>query len=235
MISVICACNNQEVFEKMLLCSLNKQTISDWELIVVDAKKEGLPSASAALNWGADRANGNILLFVHQDVEFLRDNILELIEMYCAEYDFGVAGVAGRALNENDVYASVIQGKEKSPAGEQLISPRETDSLDECLFFIKKDNFKGFEDLGETWHFYAVEYSQKCRLNGEKIMLFPLEIYHLSPGWSLDNSYWKTLKLFAKKSKGKVKYIITTMGVYRNNFLLPFYILYRKFKKRLKG
>lgn len=235
MISVICACNNQEILNKMLIPSLKKQSITNWELIVINTKEEGLTSASAALNSGADRSSGDILLFAHQDIEFLQTDILERIEKYSSDYEFGVGGVAGRALSEPYVYSSVIHGKEREPAGIKITEPRSTDSLDECIFFMKKESFKRFDDLGDTWHFYAVEYSQRCKLNGEKVMLFPLEIYHLSPGWSLNNSYWKTLKLVAKKYKGKLKYIITTMGIFRNDASLPLHIAYRKLKMRIKG
>lgn len=235
MISVICASNKQDILEKMLIPSLKMQINANWELIVIDAKKEGLNSASEALNMGANIAHGDILLFVHQDVEFLRDDVLERLERFCLDYDFGVGGVAGRALNETDVYTSVIHGADRKPAGIMIAEPRETDALDECMFFVKKDSFKRFDDLGKTWHFYAVEYSQRCKLSDEKVMLFPLEIYHLSPGWSLDNTYWKTLKSVAKKYKKELKYIVTTMGIFRNSASLPLHIAYRKLKMKLKG
>ena len=235
MISVICAWNNKDLLEKMLLSSLKKQSYHDWELIAINAKEEHLFSASATLNLGAERAKGDILLFAHQDIEFLKEDALERLNEYCNNYEFSVGGVAGRTLNETRVYSSVIHGTKRNQAGVMLTIPCETDALDECMFFIKRDQFKRFENFGDTWHFYAVEYSQRCKLNGEKVMLFPLEVYHLSPGWSLDNSYWKTLKLVAKKYKGKLNYIITTMGVFRNDVSLPLHIAYRKLKMKLKG
>ena len=45
MISIICPVNNYNIL-KMLTDSLNKQTIKDYELILIDSKKMGFKSAA---------------------------------------------------------------------------------------------------------------------------------------------------------------------------------------------
>lgn len=182
MISVICAYNNAEILHKMLVPSLEKQTCRDFELISVNAKEHGFTGAAQTLNYGASVAKGEILVFVHQDIELLSETFIDQLNEFCTTYDFGVAGVAGGVAKKKKVYSSVTMDSDHRIAGERATQPMEVDTLDECLFFVKRDRFKGFTDYG-TWHFYAVEYALRCKLGGEKIMLFPLEVYHLSPGW----------------------------------------------------
>lgn len=234
MISIICACNDKKIMETMLKSSLKNQTYQDFELLIIDAKHHGFKSASQTLNYGVSLAKGNILLFIHQDVELFDKNILESIVEFDNKYNYGIAGVCGVVeTGEYQNYSSVLVGYDKHQTGIQNRIIREIYALDECLFFINKKNFLGFDDLGNTWHFYAVDYSIKCQKSGLKVMLIPNQIYHLSPGWSLDYSYFDTLKLIAHKYPDE-KHIRTCMGVFKNNNTLSAYCLYRKFKIFIK-
>lgn len=230
MISVICACNNEKIYGEMLLPSILKQTVTDYEVIKINAAEKGLKGAANTFNYGAKQAKGDILLFVHQDVELLSDTFFEELIKYSDENDFAVAGVAGVAVNEKKVYSSVVMDVNRVQAGIKNTAVRYVESVDECLFIIKRDNFKGFKDYG-TWHFYAVEYSLRARALGEKAIIFPLEIYHLSPGWSFDASYWQTLKA-VEKDFPKLKYIPTTVACFPNN---KFWWFKQWVKKRLNS
>lgn len=235
MISIIVACNHFEILEKYLAASLKTQSFKDYELIVVDTKRQMFFSAAKALNYGASLAKGNLLVFAHQDICLLeRDALQELWD--CAwNNDFGLAGVAGAiGKNKFEVASSVIMGDKRIQAGIPNKSICRCYALDECLMITKKESFKGFDDLGETWHFYGVEYSYRCLLKQEKVLLFPIDVYHASAAKSLDKNYFDTLKLFAKKYP-KEKLIRTCCGYFKNNGLLDSYCLYRKFKLFLKG
>lgn len=234
MISVVCATNDEVMLKKMLVASLKRQTNQNYELIVVDSKKLGFTSSDKALNYGASLAKGEILMFVHQDVELISDRFLDQLEAFSKDNDFGIAGVCGVvSTGEYVVYSSVIMGTNHIQAGRKNTEVRDIYALDECLFIIKKKDFVGFDDLGKTWHFYAVDYSIRCHQKNKKVLLFPLEIYHLSPGWSLNYSYFDTLLVVAKKYPD-IKKIKTCMGVFSNNLALPIYCSYRKFKLWLK-
>lgn len=239
MISVICACNNKKLFEEMLLPSVKRQKCGEWEMICVDGKEHGFSSAAETLNFGASLAKGDILLFVHQDIEFLSDDCFDRITAFCQTENLGVGGAAGSVAAEKSVYSSVLMDADRRQAGKECKEPTEADSLDECCFFMKRENFKGFDDYGSTWHFYAVEYSFRCRLAGERVMVFPVPVYHLSPGWSLDGSYFKTLKKVGKRYRGKLKVISTTMGIYKLgplfNLNVAAHRLKAKIKKLIKG
>jgi len=228
MISVICACNNEKIYNDMLLPSIKKQTVTDYEVIKLNSAELGLSGAANTLNYGAKLAKGDLLMFVHQDVELLSENFFADLIKFSRENDFAIAGVAGVVTKEKQVYSSVVMDVNRVQAGIKNTSVKEVDSIDECLFIIKKDNFKGFKDYG-TWHFYAVEYSIRAKQKGERVLLFPLEIYHLSPGWSFNASYWQTLKAI-EKDYPKLKYIPTTVACFPNSRL---WWLKQRVKKKL--
>ena len=233
MISIICACNNDEIYQKMLVKSLDVQTYRDYELIKLDAKVLGLSSAASVLNYGASLAKGDLLLFVHQDVEFLKENFLQTLVDYADKLEFGIAGVAGAIAGEKIFFSSVINGLDYKQAGIKNVSVKEVDALDECLLLIKRDKFQGFKEYN-SWHFYGVEYSLRCKRSKEKVLILPLEVYHLSPGWSLNENYWDTLKKVAK-DYNEFKVIPTTVGQFRNGRLLWFSIFFTKMKIKIKS
>lgn len=220
-ISVICPWTDDRVRKELLEASLDRQTFRDFELIPLNNRELGMDRASAVLNEGVRRARGEMLVFAHQDVELLDPDFLGRLWEYGRAYDFGIGGVAGPVDGMETVWASVVQGEKREQVGVKLEVPREADSCDECLFFIKKKGFMGFADLGATWHFYAVEYSLHCRTEGKKVMLFPLPVYHASPGWSIDEGYWRTLDRVAERYRGRVKAIPTTLGVFTLDGLYP--------------
>ncbi len=213
-ISIICPYTDENIRKEHLDKSLVRQSIQNYELIALKGSELGLNSAAQVLNEGAKRSSGDILVFVHQDIELLDSLLLQKIITYCDTYEFGIAGVAGVAGDDFRVHSSVVQGRKKTQVGDVVTEPIEAWSCDECFFFVKKERFRGFADLGPVWHLYSVEYSLRCSLYEEKTMLFPLEIYHLSPGCSLDVSYWKTLAVVAKRYRGKLEMIPTVFGVF---------------------
>ena len=234
-LSFICATNDKKTLNEMLMASLKKQKNQDFELIVIDAKEHGFKSASETLNYGASIAKGGYLCFVHQDIEFLNNDAVDKIIDYFNSNDFGIAGVAGetgKTKKEYTVYSSVIMDKERKQAGILLNTQREAYSVDECVMFVKKYQFKQFDNYGDSWHFYGVEYSLRCVKNNEKVLLFPINIYHKSSG-VLNNSYWDTLNLVAKKHKD-VKVIKTCCGNFNNNCIISLYCFAHKVKNVLK-
>lgn len=171
----------------MLITSLKKQSFKDYETIIVNAKEHNFKNASETLNYGASLAEGDILVFCHQDIDLVDFDFLNKLKVYCDRYDFGIAGVAGIAA-DNKVYSNICHGKNKNDIV-GILSQKVMDlvSVDECLFIIKKDKFNNFDYTNKTWHLYAVDYSYSCLKNNEKVLLFPLRLYHLSPGYSLND------------------------------------------------
>lgn len=233
MLSLIVPITNEEIYQSMLVNSLNKQSFHDFEIIKIDAKEHPFNNAAEALNYGVSLAKGDIYIFCHQDIELIDEDGLEKIVAFSKEHDFGVLSVAGVKIGNKEVFASVTQGKNHSPAGSSLNEVMSIDVVDECLFVIKKENFEPFKNYG-SWHFYAVErclyYKYKKSMNN---YLIPIEIYHLSPGWSLDNSYWNTLIKVAKDYK-EAPYITTTICNIKNNGSLKIKVFFKRIKSFIK-
>lgn len=225
MISIICVYNNAEIMKKYLLASLEKQTFKDYEIIKVDSKKYGFKSADEALNYGAMQAIGDLLLFCHQDVSF-NDNCLYEIESYCKKYDFGLAGVAGTLFDKIGIFSNIFHGENHDNAGQMINQVTPCATLDECLLIVKKNDFMKFNSY-ESWHLYGTEYSLRCHQSQKKVLIFPIELFHLSPGWSLNNSYWKAVVKICKDYKN-FKTIPTTVARFKNNCFLKFEILKMK-------
>ena len=227
-ISVICIFNNTELLNRFLLPSIEKQKYLNYEILLIDSEKLKFTKAADALNYGYSVSLGDILLFVHQDVELLDCQTLSQIADFCSDHEFGIAGVAGIVQNEKKVYSSVIQGDSKQNVGEKASHIIYADSVDECLFFFKRNSFKEFDDLGNTWHLYAVDYSIKCKLKNEDVVIVPIKVYHYSPGLSLDDSYWKAVISLGKLYKNKIHKIPTVFGVFPNNGFLFIYIMLKR-------
>ncbi len=233
-LSFICASNDKNVLERMLLASLKKQNNQNYELIIVDAKERGFSSASEALNYGASIAKGRCLCFCHQDIEFLEEDAVDMIIHCFDSCEFAFGGVAGIASDPSGykgyrIHSSVTQGDDHHQAGIAINGIEECVVVDECCMFCKKDAFKGFDDYGATWHFYGVEYSQRCQNEGGKVLLFPVSVYHLSTG-SVNASFWDTLRKYAKRNK-KNKVLVSCCGVWKNNWTLPILCFLHKYKK----
>ncbi|MDY4857711.1 MAG: glycosyltransferase [Candidatus Onthovivens sp.] len=236
MLSIICVFNNEEILNKYLLSSLSKQSFQDYEIILIDSVKMNFKSAAKALNYAVNLAKGEVYIFVHQDIKFLSDDVLNKINEYSLKYQFGIGGVAGRINNSKGTISSIKMGEDFVDGGIQDIKEVvEVDTLDECLFFIKKENFLGFdEDLGDTYHLFATDYCYKAKLNNQKIYLFPLNVYHLSKGDSMNENYFKTLYKIGRKYHKKIKYLHTTCVTLTNNIFLKFFCFINIIKLKLK-
>ena len=233
MISIICAYNNESILKTFLIESLKNQKNTQYELILVNSKESHFNSASEALNYGAQKAKGTLLVFCHQDISFLSDNVLEQIQNFDDKFEYGIAGVAGVNFDSNIVLSSIVQGENKQNAGTPIDFVQSVATVDECLFFVKRNHFLEFTNLGKTWHLYSVEYSLRCIEEKEKVLLLPISsVWHLSPGWSLDSTYFATLNKIRKLHRN-MPIIPTTIGFFRNNAFLPIYIFLKIVQMRI--
>ena len=217
MISVICPYNNKALFSH-LQSLIAKQPFVDYEVVGVDTTERSFKSAAECLNYAVSISSGDILLFCHQDIEFLDKNSFQYISDFCATHDFGIVGVAGAKASDKRVYSKVWHGQKRVLAGTEIFDTKEVDAVDECLFFIKKDNFEPFSDYGKTWHMYAVDYSLRCKSNGQKVLVVPLPIHHYSEGKSLNSNYYDVLLLLAKRFKKSFKVIMTPCATINTRF-----------------
>lgn len=242
MISIICPYNNREVLYHALLNSLKNQQGVSYELITINANEHGFLSASETLNYAGRKATGDYLIFVHQDVIFESRYVLREIYSLCTQYDFGIAGVAGCVKTDGiiQVISKIHHGGERQLAGSisNFNIPQTVDSLDECLLIIPKDVFTlfAFSDIGKTWHLYGTDYSLKMKINCRSVLVFPINFWHLSDGFSLNLNYYHSVFRLVDLYKKHFKEIITIYGTWptqKSRLLVK--LLYRELRFWVRG
>jgi len=241
MISIVCVYNDDKTVRELLLKSLEKQTVP-YELIKIDNTDNHFASAAEALNYGGDRAKGDYIMFVHQDVSLLSDTWLaEAENILNGLPGLGIAGVAG-AADERGVIGNLEQGVLPKRAWSTPIkSPERVQTLDECLVIVPKKMFDGMQFDAKTcngWHLYAVDYCLSCLEAGHNAYALPLETYHRSDGMSIGNGprasiilklglsytayprdYYRVLKAVLHKHK-EAGSIYTTCGIWKTGYPL---------------
>lgn len=141
MISIICVYNNDKILNECLKESLQLQKQIEYETIFVDSRKYKFHSAAEALNYAGNLANGEYLIFLHQDI-VLVDNTLSEIYDYCKNNQFGIMGVAGAKYDYGEIvdYSKIVHGLKKKNASTNydFRGPLQVDTLDECLLVIPR-------------------------------------------------------------------------------------------------
>lgn len=223
MISVVTVYNNKEILDEYLIKSLNNQS-GDYDLILVNNTTGRFKSAAEALNYGARKASGTFIVFVHQDVSFDSEFLFELEETIQGINNLGIAGLAGVSESTPGVISNIKQGESSETVGKNRIeTATKVQTLDECLMVIPKSVFEILEFDEETcddWHLYGVDYSLSIKSHGYDSYVLPLSIHHRSPGYSMSEGYDVTLKKMLKKHKNNYKMIYTTLGNYHTSLPL---------------
>jgi len=215
-VSLICVYNKKSVYNDILIESLKKQTIK-CELIGIDNSNGRFSSAAAALNYGVTLSHGNLLIFVHQDIEFTTEHSLEELIKRLSVLERGdVAGVAGEIVLDGKrvCCTSITFGKHRmSYKAIPINETREVESLDECLFAMLRETWednKLNESVCNGWHFYAVEACYHARKHNHHVYVVKSSLNHLSASGTLDNGYYSTLSALCEHYKNSFPYIVST-------------------------
>lgn len=220
-ISVICVFNNQQQYESQLLTSLNAQN-TEYELIPVDNRNGAFSSAAKALNYGAAKAHGNVLIFSHQDIFLKAPNELEELAKAIADLpDGNIVGTQGvrepsRIYYENLTAGNTYNGELLHNYEKQLYP---VSCVDEGLFGMTANTWKNHpfdEVLCNNWHLYCVEACLFARSHGHCVYVYPSQIHHFSRG-KISLGYMKNLKTLCKVYRKDFKYIWTTCYKVRTN------------------
>ena len=227
MISVVCVYNNPEILDNLLLKSLKTQSL-DYELILMDNTNNQFKSAAEALNKGGTKANGDYIMFVHQDIDLKSSEWLKDAETTLNSLEnLGIAGVAGVSpWDEDEKVSNITQGSPpRKISDEHIETPQNVQTLDECLFIIPTSVFnilKFDEVICSGWHLYAVDYCLSAINRGLDVFVIPSEVHHSSPGNSMSEDYYSTLENLLEKHKKYHRFVFTTMGGWTS--LYPLYI-----------
>lgn len=213
-ISVICVYNNKNQFEMQLKQSLYDQNV-EYELVELDNENGRFSSAAEALNYGAKLAQGDVLIFSHQDIYFKESDGLSKLSKAIEECGKGsIVGTQGVSDGSMIYYTNLTSGNrlEKRMIRDFDEAPIEVSCIDEGLFGMMKSTYQVHpfdEELCDNWHLYAVEQCLWARKNGNHVYSYPLQIHHFSRG-HISRSYMKGLIKIAKYYRKSNKYIWTT-------------------------
>ena len=221
-VSVICVYNNKSVFENQLLKSLKKQNMQ-YELIAIDNSNNKFSSAASALNYGAQEASGDVLIFSHQDIYLKRSNELEFIATIIYNQKCGdIVGTQGVREPSKVYYTNITAGKIYDQTiinnyEEQLY---EVSCVDEGFFGMKKNTWEKLkfnEELCDNWHLYCVEMCLHTRKTGGNVYVWPAQLHHFSMG-TITLGYMRNLKKLCGVYRKDFKYIWTTCYKVRTNY-----------------
>lgn len=239
MISIVCVYNNEKTLSNYLLKGLKNQTLNH-ELILLDNTKKTFKSAAEALNIGGKKANGDYIIFIHQDIFLGFNSCLEVFERTIKKLrNLGIAGIAGTVEKKNNkeefIFANMTHGIPPTHISKfKLKNPIEAQTLDECLIIIPRRIFNKIqfdEKICDHWHFYAVDYCLSIKRYGFDSYILPIDsIHHKSaPGYS--EEFYLTLERVLKKHKKHSKRIYATMGKFSTSFFLKVLKIRRLLKK----
>lgn len=243
-ISLITVYNNLTLLNEMI-DSAKKQLNVDVEYILIDNREHQFLSAASALNHGANQATGDVLVFLHQDIEFETNYALKKIYDFANENKsviFGASGVKRyTGKNKIHIYSAMWEGVDKNGVEwkskyNTLDEPIKCFTLDECLIACHRNCMKyvRFDDIVcDGWHLYAADLCLQAGLiDGLDVMVIPMDyVWHKSRG-TADETYLYAQNKLAKKYKGKYRIINTTNGYqFTNPFLRSMLNAYRNLRK----
>lgn len=206
MITIVCVYNNIGLFNNIFKESLERQNVK-YELIALDNTKNEYKSAAKALNYGAKKATGKYIMFVHQDVELNSDFWLKKVEKYLDNISnlgiAGVAGMSGKGRNYEDRRRGYISNRGKL-WGEPFEKYKDVQTLDELLLIAPKsvfDKLQFDEKRFDHWHCYGVDYCLSLKKIGLNPYVIPFFVYHRSPAANRNNLLKYQQRLYNKHKK----------------------------------
>jgi hypothetical protein len=203
--SVVCA-SNGPVLKRNLLASPCLGPGSRHEVILVS----NCPSAAVGLNFGIEKAEGEWVACVHQDVYLPKgwDRCLAH-QLREAERQFGPVGVAGvYGVGEVESPRSsrlplgatrigwVVDRKRVLRDGPEL--PARVATLDELLLVVRRDSTMRFDpELG--FHLYGADICIQAHERGLAVVALEALCHHNSASVGLPDAFFASADVFASK------------------------------------
>ena len=221
-ISVICVYNDKQRMNEQLKKTLSDQACT-YDFVPVNNVNNQFKSAAEALNFGALKAKGDILVFAHQDIIFKTQNELSLFAKYIADYPVGtILGVAGAVEGRKENIGIYTSGEKYDPRLLTTVSaPIQVSCVDEFLFGMRKETYIRHdfdEKLCNSWHLYAVELCLYNRKNGGAVYVVPVNVHHFSKG-KINLKYMDGLVELSDKYRKDFKRIWTTCYKINTNYI----------------
>lgn len=186
-----------------------------YEIIKVD--NPGLMGICEAYNLGAEKANFDYLLFLHEDTEFVTTNWGEKLLPLLVDEKNGVIGLAGSTYVPNvpfawwDKYENTIMNiqqfnKKSEIRNYSITENKEAIVLDGVFLACRRivwQEFKFNPDI-KSFHAYDLDFSVRVSKKYNNIILHSIKLKHFSEG-NPDNEWWNSIlesrKFFTAPSK----------------------------------
>ena len=201
-LAIISAVNNDAILRSCLLASPDVQSAG--EVIV----QKGFYSAAAAYNSGIDKANSDLLVFVHQDVYLPRGWIkclrkaLELLLI--SDPHWGVLGVWGDRYSggpPGHLYWTGVDGT----AGEPFDGLLEVRSLDEVVLILRKSSGLRFDERVPGFHLYGTDICLEARRRGRRCYVFAGFCVHNTNVYNmLPSDFWRSYLFVRRKWRSEL-------------------------------
>lgn len=216
MISVI-VCSRQAPEWDFHQRNVQKTVGCDNEYIRIDNRK-GEMGICVAYNMGVQKAAGEILVFVHEDVFFMEEGWGKNLESkFLQDSSTGLIGVAGTQYLFKDDLRWHIAGQpflkgrviHQLDRGERFIlvvfswdkNDSEVVAVDGLFFAIRKELFSRAsfdEKTFRGFHFYDLDICMQVRKTHKCIVTWDIMLQHFSAGKN-DPAWHEAAKLFAQK------------------------------------
>jgi len=201
-VSVIIVYTNLKKLEEARLWIGKQSIIDSIEYIALDNRENRFSSAAKALNYGAEIAKGDILVFMHQDVYLWDGSAMEKYRAYLQENEDAIIGVAGKR-KDGSVVMDLWETKEKIERGTRANGQIfEVEALDECLFAMTRQTWQNLrfdEVCCDNWHGYALDICMANTLSGGRNVMVPLKICHDSLGNAENKGFRDTVGRLVRK------------------------------------
>ena len=206
--------NNAEKLEEAQNWIDEQSLAADIQVVALDNRDNRYPSAAMALNYGAEHAQGEFLVFMHQDVYLWDLNAAQKICDYLTEHPTDIAGAAGKSAGQ-EIISDIYETKERQRNYTRTLGKNiEVTALDECLIAMTKVRWSELrfdEVCCNNWHCYAMDICLNNTLHGGKNVVLPLEVCHESKGNPWTNGFRNTIGNLIKKYRHtEIEYISGT-------------------------
>lgn len=186
-VSIIICYNNKELYAEQLRYIEEQSIKNDIEVIGIDNCLNVYKQAAKALNDGAEKAIGDVLIWMHQDILLTDKFVIEKIRDFLLQQNSTcLLGVAGVKSDSQEVYSAITETRDHLVRYSYPISePIEVASVDECCLAMKKSdwiNNRFDEKTCNDWHLYGVEMSYRI-INGGGVC-------NMLPGKNMSFIYW---------------------------------------------
>jgi len=186
--TIISAVNDSKVLES---CLLRSPDVTGLEKFF----QRDFPSASSAYNRALDKATGDIVIFVHQDV-YLPPGWLQRLQWTIQQLEttdpqWGVLGVCG-LTPQGELRSWVYSSGLGTVLGKQFPTPLQVRTLDEVILVIRRASGLHFDERLPGFHMYGTDICLEAEKLGMHNYAVPCFLYHNSNGIkNLPWAFWQ--------------------------------------------